>query len=124
LPSVIAYIDEQNKPQYKTFLADEYYREVQIDSVCAGNINEIWNSSWRRLPPIPDRTAFVIDTKYRDDPNKKIMSKELREELERELAWHGAQLSLMADRSGRFLVRNPEARQGLFKFRGSHKRQS
>jgi RNA polymerase sigma factor (sigma-70 family) len=97
LPSVVAYIDEHGKRQYKTFLVDEYDRKVQIDSVCADNINEIWNSSWRRLPPIPDKTYFPISAKFRDDLNKKIMSKELWEELRRELAGYGVQLSPTAE---------------------------
>ena len=89
LPSVIAYIDEQKKPQYMTFLVDEFDTKLQIDSVGTDDINQIWDSNWRRLPPIPDRTVFLVNAKYQDDLNKKIISEELRKEL----AECGVQLS-------------------------------
>jgi RNA polymerase sigma factor (sigma-70 family) len=97
LPSVVAYMDEQNNSQYMTFLADEYDKWLQIDSVCADDINEIWDSNWSRPLLIPDRTVFLIDAKFQDDLNKKIMSKELQEKLRKELAEYKVQLSPTAE---------------------------
>jgi hypothetical protein len=80
LPSVVAYIDEEKKPQYRTFLVEEYDTKVQIDSVCADDINQIWDSNWGRSL-MPDVMFFSIDAKFHDDLNNKLISYELRKVL-------------------------------------------